>query len=252
MIENKSILGIRIDNFKVSLEEILDYLKYGKNILIISLDVHKLLKIRYNKKLKEIIKNSSLVIAAHPSIAKAYKFIHKEELNYINEFLLFSRVLDYIEQKKMSMFLFGDEEKYFFTISEKIKKIYPGIYMLGNYQNTKDKAELDKAFIGFKKIEPDVFLMHMEFKKSLYWFNNNKQNLDMKFFIPFKKPLDSFAGKIKAPSMEILNKNKHESFYTKKNIFRIFLYIDYLRFWILVLFEKLTTKKDKQSITSNS
>ena len=252
MIENKSILGIRIDNFQVSLEEILDYLKYGKNILIISLDVHKLLKIRYNKKLKEIIKNSSLVIAAHPSIAKAYKFIHKEELNYINEFLLFSRVFDYIEQKKMSMFLFGDEEKYFFTISEKIKKIYPGIYMLGNYQNTKDKAELDKAFIGFKKIEPDVFLMHMEFKKSLYWFSNNKQNLDMKFFIPLKKPLDSFAGKIKAPSMEILNKNKYESFYTKKNIFRIFLYIDYIRFWILVLFEKLTTKKDKQSFPSNS
>ncbi|ACN84912.1 WecB/TagA/CpsF family glycosyltransferase [Brachyspira hyodysenteriae] len=252
MIQNKSILGIRIDSFQVSLEEILDYLKYGKNILIISLDVHQLLKIRYNKKLKEIIKNASLVIAAHPSIAKAYKFIHKEEINYINEFILFSKVLDYIEQKKMSMFLFGDEEKYFFTISEKIKKIYPGIYMLGNYQNTKDKEELDKAFIGFKKIEPDVFLMYMEFKKSLYWFNNNKQNLDMKFFIPFKRPLDSFAGKIKAPSMEILNKNKYESFYTKKNIFRIFLYIDYLRFWILVLFEKLTTKKDKQTIPSNS
>ena len=32
MIESKSILGIRIDNFKVSFEEILDYLKYGKNI----------------------------------------------------------------------------------------------------------------------------------------------------------------------------------------------------------------------------
>ncbi|EKV57540.1 WecB/TagA/CpsF family glycosyltransferase [Brachyspira hampsonii] len=252
MIQNKSILGIRIDSFQVSLEEILDYLKYGKNILIISLDVHKLLKIRYNKKLKEIINNSSLVIAAHPSIAKAYKFIHKEEINYINEFILFSKVLDYIEQKNMSMFLFGDEEKYFFTISEKIKKIYPGIYMLGNYQNTKDKEELDKAFIGFKKIEPDVFLMYMEFKKSLYWFNNNKQNLDMKFFIPFKRPLDSFAGKIKPPSMEILNKNKYESFYAKKNIFRIFLYIDYIRFWILVFFEKLTTKKDKKNTVSNN
>lgn len=104
MIQNKSILGIRIDSFQVSLEEILDYLKYGKNILIISLDVHQLLKIRYNKKLKEIIKNASLVIAAHPSIAKAYKFIHKEEINYINEFILFSKVLDYIEQKKCLCF----------------------------------------------------------------------------------------------------------------------------------------------------
>ena len=66
MIQNKSILGIRIDNFQASIEEILDYLKYGKNILIISLDVHQLLKIRHNKKLKEIIQNSSLVIAAHP------------------------------------------------------------------------------------------------------------------------------------------------------------------------------------------
>ena len=145
------------------------------------------------------------------------------------------------------MFLFGDEEKYFFTISEKIKKIYPGIYMLGNYQNTKDKEELDKAFIGFKKIEPDVFLIHMNFKKALYWFNNNKQNLDMKFCIPFKRPLDSFAGKIKPPSMDILNKNKDEKFYLKKNIFRVFLYFNYMRFWILVLFEKITTKKNKEN-----
>lgn len=246
MIENKSILGVRIDNFTSSLEEILNYLKYGKNILIISLDVHQLLKVRHNKKLKEIIKNASFVIAAHPSIAKAYKFIHKEELKYINDFILFSKILDYIEEKKMSMFLFGDEEKYFFTISEKIKKIYPGIYMLGNYQNTKDKEELDKAFIGFKKIEPDVFLIHMNFKKALYWFNNNKQNLDMKFCIPFKRPLDSFAGKIKPPSMDILNKNKDEKFYLKKNIFRVFLYFNYMRFWILVLFEKMTSKKNKE------
>ncbi|MEI0564568.1 WecB/TagA/CpsF family glycosyltransferase [Brachyspira pulli] len=246
MIENKSILGVRIDNFTSSLEEILNYLKYGKNILIISLDVHQLLKVRHNKKLKEIIKNASFVIAAHPSIAKAYKFIHKEELKYINDFILFSKILDYIEEKKMSMFLFGDEEKYFFTISEKIKKIYPGIYMLGNYQNTKDKEELDKAFIGFKKIEPDVFLIHMNFKKALYWFNNNKQNLDMKFCIPFKRPLDSFAGKIKPPSMDILNKNKDEKFYLKKNIFRVFLYFNYMIFWILVLFEKMTSKKNKK------
>lgn len=247
MIENKSILGVRIDNFTSSFEEILNYLKYGKNILIISLDVHQLLKVRHNKKLKEIIKNASFVIAAHPSIAKAYKFIHKEELKYINDFILFSKILDYVEEKKMSMFLFGDEEKYFFTISEKIKKIYPGIYMLGNYQNTKDKEELDKAFIGFKKIEPDVFLIHMNFKKALYWFNNNKQNLDMKFCIPFKRPLDSFAGKIKPPSMDILNKNKDEKFYLKKNIFRVFLYFNYMRFWILVLFEKMTSKKNKEN-----
>ena len=245
MIDNKSILGVRIDNFNVSFEEIFEYLKYGKNVLIITLDVHQLLKVRNNKKLKEIIKNASLVIAAHPSIAKAYRFIHREELIFIKDFVLFSKILDYIEQKKMSMFLFGDEEKYFFTISEKIKKIYPGIYMLGNFQNTKDKNELEKAFIGFKKIEPDVFFIHMNLKKSLYWFNNNKDNLEMKFCIPIKRPLDSFAGKIKPPSMEVLNSNKEEKFYLKKNIFRVFLYINYIRFWILILFEKLTTKNKK-------
>ena len=221
MIDNKSILGVRIDNFHVSFEEILDCLKYGKNVLITSLDVHQLLKVRSNKKLKEIIKNASLVIAAHPSIAKAYRFIHKEELIFIKDFVLFSKILDYIEQKKMSMFLFGDEEKYFFTISEKIKKIYPGIYMLGNFQNTKDKNELEKAFIGFKKIEPDVFFIHMNLKKSLYWFNNNKDNLEMKFCIPIKRPLDSFAGKIKPPSMEVLNSNKEEKFYLKNGFRRL-------------------------------
>ncbi|MBW5381090.1 UDP-N-acetyl-D-mannosamine transferase, partial [Brachyspira hampsonii] len=44
----------------------------------------------------------------------------------------------------------------------------------------------------------------------------------------------------------------YESFYAKKNVFRVFLYIDYIRFWILVFFEKLTTKKDKKNTVSNN
>ena len=248
MIENKSILGVRIDNFKVNFEDILDYLKYGRNVLIIGLDVHQLLKVRGNKKLKEIINNASLVISAHPIISKAYKFIYKEELLSIKDFILFSNILDYIDHKKMSMFLFGDEEKYFFNIYEKIKKIYPSIHILGGFQNTKDKFQLNKAFIGFNKIEPDIFLIYMDFKKSLYWFNNNKENLKMKFCIPIKRPLDSFSGKIKSPSMEILNTNKEERFYLKSNIFRIFLYFDYVRFWIFVFFEKLSVKFIKKNL----
>ena len=51
-----------------------------------------------------------------------------------------------------------------------------------------------------------------------------------------------FAGKIKSPNIKILEANKEEAFYLKKNIFRIFLYLDYIYFWILVFFEKLTLK----------
>lgn len=245
MIKNKSILGIRIDKLENDIEVVLDSLKGSKNVLIVTLDIYELLKAHRNKKLRDIIKNATLVIASHPAIAKAYNFINKETINYQKDFIFFSKLLSYAESRKMSFFLFGDEEKYFFTITEKIKKIYPAIHMVGNFQDTKDEYKLDKAFVGFKKIEPDLFIMHMDFKKALYWFDLNKENLDIEFCIPIKRPLDAFAGKSKSPDLSIIEKNQEGWFYLRKNIFRIFLVFDYIWFWVLVLFEKVFSKKDK-------
>ncbi len=252
MINKNSLLGIRIDTFNNDLYTALDQLKDGNDVLIVTLDVHQLLSVRFNKKLKNIIENASLVIAAHPSISKAYEFIYKEELEYIKDFNLFSDILSYIEQRKMTMFLFGDEEKYFFTITEKMKKIYPDISILGTYQNTKNKSELDKAFIGFKKMNPDVFFIYMPFKKSLYWFNENRGKLGMNLCVPMSRPLDCFCGKKKSPSMKIIEANKEESFYLKRNIFRIFLYFDYIKFWILVFFEKVSVNRNKKRVIKNA
>lgn len=142
----------------------------------------------------------------------------------------------------MSMFLFGYNEKYFFHILEKIKKIYPNIKHVGNLENSKNKKEFEKVFIGLKKIDPDIFLIYMPFKKSLYWFENNNENLKVKLCVPILRPLDCFAGKIKPPNIKILEANKEETFYLKKNIFRIFLYLDYIYFWTLIFFEKLNSK----------
>ena len=245
MIESKSILGIRIDNFNSDFEDILEKLKDEKNALIVTLDIHQLLKVRSNKKLKETVNNASLVIAAHQTIAKGYKFIRKENLEYIQDFIFFSKILSYADGKKMSMFLFGNEEKYFYSILEKIKKIYPNIKHFGNLENPKNKKELENVFIGLKKIYPDMFLIYMPFKKSMYWFAENKENLQLKLCVPISRPLDGFAGKIKSPNIKILEANKEESFYLKRNIFRIFLYFDYIFFWILVLFEKLALKLKK-------
>ncbi len=246
MIESKSILNVKIHNFDSSLEEILEKIRSQKNVLVVTLDVHQLLKVNRNKKLREVINNASLVIAAHPSIAKAYHFLYKEKLVCIKDFLFFSNILSYIEQKKMTMFLFGNEEKYFFTIQNKIKKIYPDIQILGSFQDTKDKQELEKAFLGFKKIEPDMFLIHMPFKKSLHWIYEHKDKLSMRFCIPVSRPLDSFAGKIKSPNLKTLEENKEELFYIKRNIFRVFLKLNYIKFWILILFQKLFPKKEKK------
>ena len=90
-----------------------------------------------------------------------------------------------------------------------------------------------------------MFLIYMPFKKSLCWFADNKENLKVKLCVPMSRPLDGFAGRIKSPNIKILEANKEETFYLKNNLFRIFLYFDYIFFWILVLFEKLALKLKK-------
>ena len=62
-MESKSILGVRIDNFNNNFEDILERLKNKENALIVTLDIHQLLRVRSNKKLRETVNNASLVIA---------------------------------------------------------------------------------------------------------------------------------------------------------------------------------------------
>lgn len=130
-------------------------------------------------------------------------------------------------------------KKYIYSMSEKLMRHFDLEYQI-------NKTELEKAFIGLKKIDPNMLLIYMSFKKSLYWFSDNKENLKVKLCVPVSRPLDGFAGKTESPNRNILESNKEEIFYLKKNIFRIFLYFDYIFFWILVLFEKLTLKKNKK------
>ena len=92
-MESKSILGVRIDNFNNNFEDILERLKNKENALIVTLDIHQLLRVRSNKKLKETVNNASLVIASHHTIAKGYNFIHKEKLEYMKDFIFFSLAL---------------------------------------------------------------------------------------------------------------------------------------------------------------
>ncbi len=244
MIEKKSLLGVRIDRIECSLEEAIDSLSKKSNQLILTLDVYQLLKVKHNKKLKEIVNNAALVIPASPTMASAYKFINKKNIFNKKDLLFFSNILSFAEHKKMSLFIFGDEEKYFFTITEKLKKIYPRIHILGSYQKTKDTNVMDKAFEGFKKIDPNLFLIYMNFKKSLFWFHKNKDKLNNRFFMPTKKPLDAFAGKIKIPELAIIEANREKWFYLRRNLFNVFRIFVYIWFWLLVIIEKLFSKKE--------
>lgn len=244
MIEKRSLLGVRIDKIECTLEKAVVSLSGKKNQLILTLDIYQLLKVRHNKKLKEIINNAALVIPASPTMANAYNFINKENIFYKKDLLFFSNILSFAEREKMSLFLFGDEEKYFFTITEKLKKIYPKVYILGSYQRIKDTNIMDKAFEGFKKIDPNLFVIYMDFKKAILWFHKNKDKLNNQFFMPVKKPLDAFAGKIKIPELAIIEANREKWFYLRKNLFNVFRVFVYIWFWILVIIEKLSSKKE--------
>lgn len=245
MIIKKSLLGVRIDKIDTSLEEALDNIRGKKNAVVITLDVFRLLQVKFNKELRSIVENADIVIPAHKSLSKAYHFVNKDNIKYHKDFMFFSNILSYSEERKMSLFLFGNNEKYFFTITEKIKKIYPDIHIVGSYQDTNDKEIMLKAFTGFKKIAPDMFIVYMDFKRSLLWFNRNKENIDLSFIVPVKRPLDAFAGKEKSPDLSIIMKNKEWTFYLRHNIFSAFNAFYHLWFWFLVLMERLFKKKNK-------
>ena len=174
---------------------------------------------------KSYVKNGNMYFQISPLVLPYYvgKGIDYELINIINF-------------KNVNTF------KFYEFLLDKLKNENEAIFTL-SFEETKEMFHVAKKYERYTDFKNNVLKPIL---KDINEENYNKENLKVKLCVPVSRPLDGFAGKTESPNRNILESNKEEIFYLKKNIFRIFLYFDYIFFWILVLFEKLNLKKNKK------
>ena len=232
MFNFRNILGVRIDELDISIDDVLTEIMRSKNNLIIPMDVSLFLKVRKNPKLRKIVNTASLVIPTDKALSKNYS---------INEFTLYSKILTYMDEAKSSFFVFGSEEKYILKSFEKIKRLYPNITIVGHYDilSYKKSAEKTKILEGIRKISADTVAIYMKFPQNIIWFDENKNDLNTKIYLLSSKPFDVFSGKKNAPPYKVIQNNS-SAYYLIKNPF---LLLKYIYFYYIMFLNKIFSKK---------
>ncbi len=222
MFNYRNVFGVRIDELEIGLDAALESVIERKNNLIVPMDVPLLLKVRKNTELRKIVNSAALVLPIDKTLSPNYS---------VNEFTLYNKILTYMDNKELSLFVFGTKEIHAIGIFDMLKRLYPRIVNVGFYDGKKYKKSKDKDSIleGVRKISPDVIAMQMKITKNLVWFDENKEHLNTKIYMPAGKSLDVFSGRLKSPPYEVIQKNSRSYYFKKKP----FLLLTYIRFYML-------------------
>lgn len=159
---------------------------------------------------KALLDNNTTIIADGIGIVKGAKLLHHTINETIPGVELCSKLFEYCNELKKSIFLFGSKEEVTSKLVELIKSKYPDLIISG-YENgyVKDKQAVFNKLVSIK---PDVILVALGIPHQELLIYDNLDNFDKGIFVGVGGSFDVLSGtKKRAP--KIFRKLHLEWFY---------------------------------------
>ncbi len=219
------LLGIRIDKYSKNqlLQLVKEAVVEGKKLHIVTLNTELLIASKSNKKLKEIINNSSIVIPessglyladnyltsnAKPSLIRLVSSGVKTILGTRGSLPerttgvdLGYSIASLSEKFGYKLLLLGGQNEAAKVAAEGLKNLFPKLKVKGIYGG---RFGLDdrKIFEQVQRYNPDVIFVGFGVPKQEYWIAENLDKISAKVAIGVGGTLDFMAGKVpRAPKM---------------------------------------------------
>lgn len=236
----KKFLGYNLYplTFEETKEKIIGFLKEDKKRIITAINPEKIVRSLSDKKLKEILENSDLLLPDGYGIVVASKILGigvKERITGID---MYEALLEYGNRANLSIYFLGAKEESVRGVVGRVKKEYSGINIAGFHNGFFNSPE--EILDDMKDKKFDILFVAMGTPKQEYFIFDNFKNINAKIFIGVGGSFDVFSGKIKrAP--KIIRKLGLEWLYRfilepKKRFPRVLLLF---KFIFLVLKERL-------------
>lgn len=240
----KSFFGYRIENlsFNEAKNRITEFLKENKKAIITPINPEKIIKSLKDEKLKEFLLNSDLLLPDGYGIIFASKILGLHIKERITGIDMFESLLDYANEKGLSIYLLGTHEEILEKVVERVKKEYKGIEIAGYHKGFFDNPQI--VLDDFQNKKFDFLFVAMGSPKQEYFIYDNYNKINAKIFMGVGGSFDVFSGKFKrAPYL--IRKFGLEWFYRfilepKKRFPRV---VQLFKFIILVLKERFKSGK---------
>ena len=193
------ILGCPIDN--LSLEEsvvrIEEFIKSGKPHQYIAINADKIVKMRKDALLKEIISNNDLNIVDGQPLMWVSRLFGRPVKQRYGGLDIIDAIAPIAEEKGYGVYFLGARREIIKKVAEIFKKRYPGLKISG-WRNGYWKAEDEKEVIErIKKARPDILFFAMSSPKKEVFLKEYLNEMEVPFVMGVGGAFDIIAGKTK-------------------------------------------------------
>lgn len=212
MRETVKIFGVHIDELKKIevLEKIKAFLKEDVTRTIYTPNTEIVMECRKNDKLKDILNRGDIVIPDGIGLIYASKIKKKGLTERVTGCDVSLDILDIANTEGYSLFLLGGNPGVSEEASEKIKKNYPNIKLVGTHDgyfkgthtgNSGDSEEL-AVIDQIIKSKADILFVGLGAPKQELWIDENKDKLNCRIIIGNGGTIDILAERVnRAPEI---------------------------------------------------
>lgn len=218
MKKKVNIFGTSIDN--ITLEELFEHIdKLIKNSMkgyIVTPNVDHLVKLKKNKKFRDIYEKAYLILNDSVIIKRSAILLGEKMAPKLSGSDLLPIISKYASKKDYTIYFLGGMEGVAETASMKLINKYPGLKIVGTYSPPfgfeKDEKEIKKIVDKINDVSPNILFIGLGAPKQEKFAYNNIDFLNVNVILCTGAAFDFVAGKVKRAPL-IFQKMGLEWFY---------------------------------------
>lgn len=184
----------------------------NRKIQHVVINAGKVVLMKNDAKLTEIISKCELINADGQSIVWGAKFLGKKLPERVAGIDLMFELLQIAEKKGYGVYFFGATEEVVLKTIENLKEKYPKLVVSGYRNGYFNEDENEQIVNNMNKSNAKILLVAFSSPKKEYWLSNNMKNLNIPFCMGVGGSFDVVAGKT-ARAPKWMQKSGLEWFY---------------------------------------
>lgn len=204
-MSNESIMDIPVDNIKYEdiLTDLPTYMESSKKMTAISINPQIVLEGQNYPEVIDFIKKSTHRIPDGIGIVLVSKLTGGDISERVAGFELMVKFLEYANQNKKSIFLYGAKPEVLQDAILNIKKDYPNLVVSGGIDGYTSLSE-QEVVSKINKMKPDFLFVALGFPRQEQWLSRNVDKLEVSVFQDVGGSFDVLSGHVKrAPQIFI-------------------------------------------------
>ena len=193
------LFGCPIDTltFDDTLRKIEDSIQKRKLIRHCVINAAKIVKMKSDRKLREIVVSSDMISPDGQSIVWASRFLKKPLPERVTGIDLMQKLLKLASEKGYKVFLLGAKEEVICELKEKLKRELPNLNLVGCRNGYFSPAEEEGIVKEINEKKSDILFVGMSSPKKEYWMSKYQSDLKVPFCMGVGGSFDILVGKTK-------------------------------------------------------